>query len=96
MTATERAFCILALFFIGVFFPWWFSLPLALFLALKQTAYELLFFGFFLDRLYGTAPSVLLGAALPFPEASYSFLLAFSVLFFVSVIVKRSLIFYAA
>lgn len=91
----SRIFFILALFLAGILFPWWVVLPLSLYIAARFTAYELIPFGFLMDRLYGTSPSILFGYLLPFEGVAYTFLLLGSLLFFLSLLAKRSLIFYA-
>lgn len=96
MSTSTRAMLVSALILLGVFFPWWMSLPLALYLAAMENAYELIPYGFLLDRLYGSTPSIAFGISLPFEAVSYTFLGLFSLIFFASVLVKRSLIFYVA
>lgn len=96
MSTYEKTVGILALFVMGIMLPWWVSIPLALYLAAKGVAYELILFGFMLDRLYGVAPSVIAGMELPFEFAAYTFLLLFSAIFFLSIFIKKSLIFYVA
>lgn len=92
---TQRLLLGFALLCITFIFPWWVSFIFCVYFALYYTPYEAIAVGFLLDRLYGVAPSILFGFVLPFDFLAYSFLLLYSSVFLVSVVIKRSLIYYA-
>lgn len=91
----ERALLAFALLCSALMFPWWVSFIFCIYIALYYTPYEAIVVGFILDQLHGAEPSVLFGFVLPFEFVAYSFLLLYSLIFLVSVLVKNSLIHYA-
>ncbi len=92
---TQRLLLSFALLCTALIFPWWVSFIFCIYIALSYTPYEAIVIGFMLDRLHGTTPSVLFGFVLPFEFLAYSFLLLYALVFLVSVLVKKSLIYYA-
>jgi hypothetical protein len=92
---TQRLLLAFALLCTALIFPWWVSFIFCIYIALYYTPYEALVIGFLLDRLYGVSPSVFFGLVLPFEFLVYSFLLLYACIFLVSVLVKKSLIYYA-
>jgi hypothetical protein len=92
---TQRLLLSFALLCTALIFPWWVSFIFCIYVAVYFAPYEAILIGFILDRLHGVSPSVLLGFVLPFEFLSYSFLLLYSVVFVMSVLVKKSLIYYA-
>lgn len=70
-----------------VFFPWQISLILGLLLLGLYPAYEVLFWSFFFDTLYGTA-------YLAFYNIQFLGTTVFFILLLISFVVKRKIIFY--
>lgn len=76
------------LFLTILFLPWWFVLLAALALLIVFDAYEILFWGLFIDALYGNPSTFILFSF------EYVFTIGFLAVLIISFIIKRKVIFY--
>lgn len=83
----ERLLLNIMLLISVLFFTWWISVLVGLLLLFRRNAFEVVFWGFLMDVLYGVSLPAFWG----FPLVMTSL---FFVLYLVSVVLKQRLIFY--
>lgn len=90
----ERVIVVLLVYLAAILLPPWVSVIGAAVIVSRYSGFEIIPLGFLLDLLYGVPVQALLGIPVPTIIGAHVYALFFTGVYALSVIVKRTLIFY--